>query len=194
MTSRFTPLLIGSLLLAGSVALIVEPTVPAAWAQSSATKSVWKTFNPSGGRFSILMPGSPVPLGTSFTVEGREMKLQQFVSAQQNDQVVYMAGWMDLPEGGLPAERRASSLDSVRDGFRKRLNGKLLQEFEMTLSGHPGRHFKMSARVDNRDYLITQRVYLRGDRLYQITTMVPRRLEGSLTGSINGFLKSFKFL
>ena len=194
MISRFAPLLIGTLLLGGGMAMLSTPVLPIAQAQSSGTKSVWKTFNPSGGRFSILMPGDPVPLGTSFNVGGQEMQLQQFVSAQQNDQVVYMAGWMDLPEGGIQAVELEGSLDSVRDGFRKRLNGKLLQEFEMTLSGHPGRHFKMSARVDNRDYLITQRVYLQGDRLYQITTMVPQRLEGSLQGSINGFLKSFKFL
>lgn len=194
MISRFAPLLIAPLLLGGGMALVSEPVLPMAQAQSSSAKSVWQTFNPSGGRFSILMPGTPVPLGTSFTVEGQEMQLQQFVSAQQNDQVVYMAGWLDLPEGGIQAGAMADSLDSVRDGFRQRLNGKLLQEFEMTLSGHPGRHFKLSAKVDNRDYLITQRVYLRGDRLYQITTMVPQNLESSLQGSITGFLKSFKFL
>lgn len=210
MISRFAPLLVGMLLLGGGgLAMVSAPVVPQAQAQSSVTqasdtpsngtkssgtKSVWKTFNPSGGRFSILMPGAPVPLGTAFVVEGQEMQLQQFVSSQQNDQVVYMAGWMDLPEGGLPSGELQSSLDSVRDGFRKRLNGKLLKEFKMTLSGHPGRHFKMSAQIDNRAYLITQRVYLRGDRLYQITTMVPERLEGSLRGSISGFLKSFKFL
>lgn len=194
MLSRFAPLLIGTLLIGGGMAMVSAPVLPIAQAQSSAAKSVWQTFNPSGGRFSILMPGSPVPLGTSFTVEGQEMQLQQFVSAQQNDQVVYMAGWMDLPKGGIRAGELEDSLDSVRDGFRKRLDGRLLQEFTMTLSGHPGRHFKMSARVDNRDYVITQRVYLRGDRLYQLTTMVPQGLEGSLQGSVSGFLKSFKFL
>lgn len=194
MLSRFAPLLVGTLLLGGGMAMVSAPGLPIAQAQSSTAKSVWRTFNPSGGRFSILMPDSPVPLGTAFSVGGQEMQLQQFVSSQQNDQVVYMAGWMDLPGGGVKPGELESSLDSVRDGFRSRLNGKLLQEFQLTLAGHPGRHFKMSAQVDNRPYLVTQRVYLRNDRLYQITTMVPSRLEGSLQGSISGFLKSFKFL
>lgn len=191
-SKRFVPLLT-VLLLGNGLALASLPSaVPLAQAQTGG-KSVWQTFAPTGGRFSILMPDTPVPLGTSFSVAGREMQLQQFVASQQNDQVVYMVGWMDLPEGGVKPSEVESSLNSVRDGFRNRLGGQLLQEFPLALSGHPGRHFKLSAQVDNRPYLVTQRVYLRGDRLYQITTMVPRPLEGNLQGSISGFLKSFKF-
>lgn len=190
MTSKlFAPFLTCALLLGSGITL----STPLEEAQAQTRKSVWQTFQPSGGRFSILMPGEPVPLGTAFTVDGQEMQLQQFVSSQQNDQVIYMAGWMDLPAGGLPGGGLDRSLDSVRDGFRNRLGGRLLQEFPLTLAGSKGRHFKLQAQVDNRSYLVTQRVYLHRDRLYQITVMVPQELEGSLQGSIMGFLRSFKF-
>jgi hypothetical protein len=193
MTSKLFVPLLTALLLGNGFALVSAPfAAPPAQAQGEG-KSVWQTFTPSGGRFSILMPEPPVPLGTSFSVAGQEMQLQQFVASQQNDQVVYMAGWMDLPEGGVKPSEVERSLNSVREGFRNRLGGQLLQEFPLTLSGHPGRHFKLLAQVDNRPYLVTQRIYLRGDRLYQVTTMVPKNLEGNLQGSTSGFLKSFKF-
>ncbi len=157
-------------------------------------QSVWQTFQPKEGGFSILMPGEPTPLGASFEVKGIPLNLRQFVSSQQNDTVVYMAGWLDLPSSELREVPVKASLDSVQEGFRARLNGEILHAFEVKLSGNPGRHYKMNAWIDNRSYSVTQRVYLKENRIYQLTAMVPRRIEFDLTRSVQGFLKSFQFV
>lgn len=140
------------------------------------------------------MPGEPTPLGASFEVKGIPLNLQQFVSSQQNDTVVYMAGWLDLPSSELREVPVQASLDSVQEGFRSRLNGEVLHAFDVKLSGNPGRHYKMNAWIDNRSYSVTQRVYLKENRIYQLTAMVPRRIEFDLTRSVQGFLKSFQFV
>lgn len=186
---HFAPVLACTLLL-GSASPVALPPQPIL---AQVGRSAWRTFQPSGGRFSILMPGDPVPLGTAFSVAGKELQLQQFVSSQQNDQVIYMAGWIDLPGKNIQGAAIERSLDTMRDGFRNNLNARLLHEFPLTLGGARGRHFKMQAQIDNRRYLVTQRLYVRGNRLFQITAMVPQTMESSLQGSVIGFLRSFKF-
>lgn len=140
------------------------------------------------------MPGNPVPVGASFEVSGIPLRLKQYVTSQQNDAVIYMVGWTDLPPNRLSEVSAKASLDSVRDGVRERLKGQLVHEFNVQLAGSPGRHFKMRAVVDNLPYSVTQRVYLKGNRIYQLTAMVPQRIEFDLTQSISGFMTSFAFV
>ncbi len=175
-------------------ASLAQPLHLAQAAPSTSPPSIWKLFRPVGGGFSVLMPGEPVPMGASFQVQTVPLTLRQFVAAQQDDQVIYMAGWLDLPGDRLEGPTVASSLDSVREGFRSRLKGSVVQEFDLQLEGNPGRHFKLEALVGDRPYSITQRVYLKGNRLYQVTAMVPQTLESNLVQSVSGFLQSFRFV
>lgn len=126
----------------------------------------WKEFSSREGRFSARFPG--VPTKTSFSVDTASGKLDtySFVLLTSTE---YRIAYTDFPVD-LESQDEKLLLDGARDGGISEVKGKLLEEKDISLDGHAGRFFKAelpSGRVAR------VRVYLVGNRLYQLLTIAP---------------------
>lgn len=153
--------------------------------------AAWKKFAPWEGRFSVLMPGSPV--ASTQTVESPFGALSMHLYTLTTP-VQYGVSYIDYPHSLEDSGRLGEFFAGVRDGGLRATGAKLLEEKEITLGTHPGRAFKIQlggGRVGR------VRAYVVKNRLYQIIFTAP---EGgahdaglpSLEETANRFFDSFQ--
>jgi len=153
----------------------------------------WKEFTSAGGRFSVLLPGTPTekieshdsPVGR---LEVHDFSLKTF--AQYG--VMYVEYPPNVEEGG-DAKR---FLDGAISAGLKAAGGTLLEEQEIALDGHPGRYVKVQL---SEGYVMRIRSYLVKNRLYQIgITMkeagAPKAISSFDDETAARFLGSFKLV
>jgi hypothetical protein len=128
----------------------------------SAQAQLWTEFRPEGGKFYVLMPGTPqtglqpVPLP-----DGKSTQLHQ--GAIEADSVAYVATFVDYPDEIIRRAPPDTHLDNARNGTAK--GHKLRSEKRLTIAKHPGREYI----VDRSDGLVMKiRSFLVGNRLYQL--------------------------
>ena len=157
----------------------------------------WKQVLPEGGNCSILMPASPKeidkiinnPLYGELTA-----KIWTFQPEKGPDpNIAYMVGYIDYPERTIHSDSirlLKNFFNSSRDGAINNVQGKLLSETIINLSGYPGREVRVDFK--NGLALIRYRYFLVRNRLYmlQVITLT----ENNFNASINKFLDSFNLL
>jgi hypothetical protein len=141
----------------------------------------WQEFTWKEGQCKILLPGTP-------KVRTRTTGDTPFVmlSVEKKGEVF---GVMYNTIPALPEEteaRKQLRLDVSRDLVLKATRGKLLVDRKLSLDGHPGREIQ----VEGKDGLYRLRVFLVGDRLYQVQHFGPRDLVLSKAG--DRFFESFQ--
>lgn len=122
----------------------------------------WKEFVSEEGRFSVLIPGVPKevvreidsPFGKS---QGHYFNLS--ASADFGFSYTQFPVTVEVPEF---ANRL---LDRARDGIIEGLKGKLLEEKDINLDGHPGRFIKAEL---TGGYTYRHKVFIVGSRSYQL--------------------------
>ena len=169
-----------------------SPTSAPTSVATSATTSAegWQEYASTEGRFTILMPGTPIEevLSQELATGG---EIESAVARLEADSVTYMVIYTDLPQ---------ESLDLGEDEFfRQYINGVVQnvesqsgvtldkpQEQKIMLDGNPGREFTYSAQGQGS----RTRTYLVGSRHYQIIAAGPMdKLSGD---QVTDFLNSFK--
>lgn len=179
-----------------STASLAIGSVPAP-APRIAQASVWSNFVATQDGFSVLMPGTPTPMGGSFNLGNMPLQMQQYVAVQgKGDRpITYSVGWMEFPPT-LKQELSNSNqfFQDYLKGLSSQVNGQLLQQGPLQLRGNPGRSFKLKTTLNQQPYILNHRIYLVGSRLYSISATVPQSMESSLAKSTAGFLQSFKLL
>jgi hypothetical protein len=128
---------------------------------SGCGKPEFKEFKCEGGRFKVLMPGTPKEQQQE--VSGIMLKSYSF----ENWSGAYAVAYADIPHSfGDLGSRMKVLLDGAESGMVKNVNAKLLQSSDIKLAGkHTGREVK--AELPNKG-LILARIFVINRRLYQV--------------------------
>lgn len=152
----------------------------AAW-QAPAQTAQWTKFSSPEGRFSVLMPGRPVREEQSKDTSVGKVVMHFFTTRTQTG--IFVVAYADY---AISEPKR--ELDANRDTFIKGMKATLVSESDIKLLEHPGREIKAE-----RDQLsIRSRIYLVGNRYYQMVTITPATLPGNLEA--DKFLTSFELV
>jgi hypothetical protein len=146
----------------------------------------WLNFESESGRFSVLFPGEPDEQVESVQTAIGVIESQFFMVTLEN--MAYSVNLADYPPEMIAAGDTQQMLDGARDGAVSNVNGELLDEKELTLSGYPGREFKV--KVEDEGIVVRARIYLVNERLYVIQALSKERLASS--EDIDKFLDSFQ--
>ena len=164
--------------------IIVTTTLLVSLASSlqALQSSDWIKFAPPGGGFSVMVPAEPKELESppvkDFTAHAFGMAV---------DNAVYVICYGDYAPGihlNTDAELLAN-----RDNFLKGLNGTAGSTSKIALDGHAGIEFT----GESAEYTFESRVYLSGNRVYQVAVGVRKGGPDNAASSAR-FLKSFAFV
>lgn len=135
------------------------------------------------GGFRACLPGKPVEKEQA-TPAGK----LHLLTVKDGD-ADWTVSWIDLPTAAKePPEKVEARLDGVRERMVERLRAKVVSEVKVQLDGkYPGRDLLLDLPRD--EGRLRTRVYLAGNRLYQITLRGPKeRADSAETDKV---LKSF---
>jgi hypothetical protein len=173
----------------------LQPTIASETPEAlEIAQSVWQPFASPQGDFTVLMPGEPsaTPAATT-TVGSLLVSIEGFVVQRYDNTVQYLVTRIDFPEDlnteGIDPNQ---FLAAMQNQIVQQTNGQVLQERTVMVDNYPGRELKLQTTDRDRVYILTNRLYWVGRKLYQISVTVPQDLEPSLAGSSAGFLDSFK--
>ena len=155
------------------------------------TSNAKQEFTSETGKFSVTVPTEPKEETESVDTRLGKIDIHMFTTEDGN--TAYMIGYSDYPEDIIKQNDPQKLLDGGRDGAVSNVNGKLDSELKIDLDGNPGRALVISAKAGNdQDATIKARIYLVGNRLYQVMMVAPK---GEVSSSeMDEFLKSFKLL
>jgi hypothetical protein len=156
----------------------------------------WKSFPGKDGKFSVKFPEPPTESSKSQetargTVQGHALEFKGGI-------VVLSVIYTDFPS--LPTERKeqAELLERFQGNLLKSyqsVNPKVIRQEEISIEGNPGRHLHLEL---NGRFVVRVRVFLVGNRVYQLVVQTrkgsPRELEGSddFEKIATGFFESFQ--
>lgn len=147
--------------------LLLFLTCAGAFAQQSPGE--WLTFKSPEGRFSINMPGHPE--GSSKEVNSEVGKLMLYTFEIGTDSGHFGAAYADYPIAPRDAANAAEVLVAVQNGSVKGINGKILSEKVISFKEYPGREFKASGEMNNFKFVYSARIFIVGQRLYQMVVV-----------------------
>jgi hypothetical protein len=151
----------------GMIATTIIPPSQVAMAASS----VWKPFTSKDGRFTVLMPGQPTIIEETV----RNTAVRKFVAEDNTQGTIYMVIYG-------PRGTRTADLQSIVQ------NGKLLSKRSISIQQQPGQE----SIYESAKEIIKHRVFIAGNRAYQIVAAIDKQKYKDLSGSTEGFLNSFK--
>lgn len=148
----------------------------------------FKEFTSQEGGFSVLMPGTPEEQTEQVDTLNELIDMHNFAASKGD--VGYIVTYGDFPFSVTRVntpEKLLKDLQNSVMGFGK---GVQLEEKDITLGGYPGKELKVES-ADGK-YIIYHRMYMVGERLYQVLASAPKGQESSK--DIPEFLDSFKLL
>lgn len=176
---------------AAAAAPAATTAAAAAAAASTATSPKgWDQFTSPEGKFSILMPSNRERKTQVSTTSAGPIDVISFQGG--NDDASYTVSYADYPEEVVKNAEAAAIMKGVLGGQVKGLGGTISgEEKELTLGAVPGRTatFKMSSGGVGGTAI--SRVYLAGNRLYQLILIHADSAKPS-DADINTFFDSFK--
>jgi hypothetical protein len=146
---------------------------------ASAQTPLWTKFSSPEGRFAVLMPGQPLREEQSKDTRVGKVLMRFFTVGSEKG--LFIVAYADYEIGGVKQE-----LDANRDSFLKGMKATLVSESDIKLQENPGREI----RAERDQLSIRSRIYLVGKRYYQLVTITPATLPGSLEA--DRFLTSFE--
>lgn len=161
-------------------------------ATGTAVADEWQETTSKSGRFQAAFPNQPV----HFT---RNVKTDQgpiaahFVMAQSNGgRVAFGVTYSDYPVAHVRNAGAGTILEHVQGGVLRPFAGKLAHEKEIRHAGAPGREFRFTSTSGGQVTHGTWRVYLVGNRLYQLMVIgVGQQIDAD---SVDKFFASFRVL
>lgn len=132
--------------------------------------ALWKRFSHADGRFKVLLPGEPNETASVIETRfGRFEPIDRHDITLQIGLAKYVVSYADLPSNLIESKEVKQFLNSVRDAEMTRLRGKLSNERETSIAGHPCR--ELSAISDNESFRM--KLCLVERRLYQLGVTIP---------------------
>ncbi|HEY9612509.1 hypothetical protein [Allocoleopsis sp.] len=150
----------------------------------------WEKVSSSEGGFTVLMPVAPTQ--NRQTTDGNNVSLDAnlFTASLEEGKVKYSVSYTNFPDAvaQLPSD---FILDSLSSRFTNDRNLKLINQQDIRLEQYSGKEFKFEAPGDK---IVKYRAYLVKQRLYQLTTEIPKNRESALSGDIEKFMTSFQLV
>ncbi len=148
----------------------------------------FQEFNSKDGGFKVLMPGKPVERIQEQKSAAGILKFTMYI-VDLGQMASYIAAFNDFPDKVIEALPVAKHLDNCRDGNIKSF-GKLISEKKITFGRqkHSGREILLEKADKTAQY--RARIYLVGNRLYQIVLVGPREVVQADTAT--KYLESFQ--
>ncbi|HKS26179.1 MAG TPA: hypothetical protein VJS44_00095 [Pyrinomonadaceae bacterium] len=141
----------------------------------------WTKFSSPEGRFSVLMPASPLREEQAKQTPTEKVVMRFFTAG--SDKGVFIVAYADYRMAGVKQE-----LDANRDSFLRGMKATLVSESDIKLGENPGREIRAA-----RDRLsIRSRIFLVGSRYYQVIAITNANLPGNLEA--DKFLNSFELV
>ncbi|GIV97331.1 MAG: hypothetical protein KatS3mg057_1988 [Herpetosiphonaceae bacterium] len=136
------------------------------------------------------MPGSPEKQSQSVSTAVGPIDLHMFTLDLGTS--AYMVSFSDYPAEVITAAGPDAVLDGAAGGAISNVNGTVLNEREISISGYPGREIEVQIpkTAENDEGTAKARIYLVDARLYQVLVLGTK---GKLsTEDADRFLNSFK--
>jgi len=154
---------------------------------SAAAQSPMQAFSPPGGRFSIMMPGTPQSSRNPIKqTNGDTTTAYKFWVEVDGGAGVYMVMYNDDP---TPQSSPQGRLMASRDGVVKSAKATLLSDRITNLNGVPGRIYSMRGTEDGYNWDVAS--YYQDRRLYQILALSP---PGKTAEYRDAYMNSFRIL
>ena len=149
----------------------------------------WQDFSPKDGGFRVKMPG--IPEERTRKIEAGQDTVEMTLWGFERDGVTFIVSRTELqPEAIAGGPKK--TLDEARDKGVRNSRGKLVEEKEIELAGHPGREIVLDlpdSRVRGGG-IYRSRIYLVGRIHYQVVTLSPKARERP--EEMKAFLESFQ--
>jgi hypothetical protein len=152
------------------------------WAQGP-----WKELQAKAQGFAVSMPGEPDH--QKQTIRSPSGPLQVNVYTFQRPSTIYSVTCVEYPEGAIQPDSAEQIVRQAKDGMSKSLEGKVVAERELSLSGNPGREFQCNMK---NGMFARVRIYLVKNRMYEV--VVATLPENRAGGDLVRFLNSFRLL
>jgi hypothetical protein len=139
------------------------------------------------GKFSVTLPDKPAEKKTKVKTAVGEVDAYLF-SVDQKDRGAYLVTYNDYPAKSV-GDGADKVLAGVIEANVKALKGKLASEEKITIGAkkHPGREVRIE--LPDKKGLYRAKLYLVGDRLYQVVAFGPDDFAKSK--AVDDYLKSF---
>lgn len=135
------------------------------------TASAWQEFSHAAGKFTVLMPAAPKEQQQAVQTVAGPIAMHMFFYEFKGGQSMYGVIYSDYPASVANADPQ-KVLDGGRDGAVAEMKGRLLQEQNITIQGHPGREL----HIEIPQGMVKARIYLVGVRLYQILSVSTKEM------------------
>lgn len=168
--------LVFSLLLLTVVALACNLAAPA-----------FKEFKSDAGKFSVEAPGEMKEASQDIPSAAGTIKLTTYTATAGNK--AFIVSYNDYPAAVTSAAPQ-TLLDGAQSGAIAQVNGTLVNDKNINLSGNPGKEYVANVKTPQGDAVAKARIYLVKTRLYQTLAIVPKN-EADSPDAIK-FLDSFK--
>jgi hypothetical protein len=146
----------------------------------------WKRVAPDGAGFAVYMPDEPKEEKQQIRSGGGTLELTKHVVSLDDDGA-YVVMYSDLPAGRTAEADRL--FQAARDRVVQSLRGELLGDSRVQLGDLAGREIQVQAA---RGILIRQRMFVSGNRLYQVIAAGPRMFTNS--PDVGNYLRSFRLV
>jgi len=133
--------------------------------------------------FNVAMPAEPQVARNKVAIKAGEVTTASWTVNQ--DGILYSVSIADYPAAFVSGHTAGVFLNDGRNGLVNQLKGTLKGEEDITLDGHPGKAFKVSAEAGD----VSARNYLVGARLYTLLVLYSPNLGAPLADE---FLASLK--
>lgn len=169
-------------LLIALASILQSPTMPSAQ---------WKPFKPPRGNFRIIMPGEPVESLKSIDTDEGPVDQRVFTTIQGGTR--YTISYYDRPVTA-PAKAPVEVLEAVEKRVVGNLQGKIVTQNDVDVSGHPGKDLVVEAPTANRRAVVIMktRVYVVDRRVFQVMTSAYKTPTNKNATNDPIYFKSFK--
>jgi len=137
------------------------------------TQLDWKMYHLPQGNFSILFPTIPTEKQQTFKKGKGNAIAYYYQSCLLNCKIAYSASFTDFGVNAHLSQNPEFALDVAKEGALKNVNGKLLLESHIYYKEHLGRELKIEVNTHQGKYILFQRVYLIGNKTYEINVSSP---------------------
>lgn len=143
------------------------------------------SYNPATEPFKAKFPGTPQKMKKSIAPNGIALEID--ITVFENASGAYLVMYSDYPQGHVTRTGAETVLTNVANGGAAERGGTITSRTAISLGSHPGQEITLTDPATGMK--IRNRIYLVGDRLYQVMTVTKATTDKA---KIERFLDSFE--
>lgn len=155
----------------------------------------WTEYTSDDGGFSVMMPGKDVETEKT-TTYSEAGPIDLYMHSVSRNDAFYMVSYNDmdfLEDIQMTAADMNDILEGGVEGSKSTLpGGKFIYRRNTSMSGNPGKEYRIEGTKDDLDVVVFGKVYLVGTRLYQV--VVTTLKSNAESEDISKFMNSFRLL